>query len=98
VKNITAKELAEKVKAGEKLNIIDVREDFEVAMGKIPGAQHIPLGEITEKIETLNKKEHYYIVCRSGGRSSNACHYLMDQGFDVTNMTGGMLEWEDEVE
>lgn len=95
---ITAKELAEKRKKGEKLNIIDVREDEEVALGKIPGARHIPLGEIPNHLNEFNKEEHYYIVCRSGGRSARACDFLADYHFNTTNVSGGMLAWEDEVE
>ncbi|SHF86661.1 rhodanese-like domain-containing protein [Ornithinibacillus halophilus] len=98
MKEITAKELAEKVKKGEEVNIIDVREDDEVAAGKIPGARHIRLGDIPDSFDKLNKNEHYYMVCRSGGRSGKACEILKSEGFDVTNMTGGMLAWEDEVE
>ena len=98
MKEITANELAKKVKAGEKVNIIDVRDDEEVAEGKIPGARHIKLGDIPERHNELDKSEHYYMVCRSGGRSGNACAYLIQQGYDVTNMVGGMLAWEDEVE
>lgn len=98
MKTISTTELATKLKNGEKLNLIDVREDDEVAMGKIPGAKHIPLGELPERLDELSKDEHYFMVCRSGGRSMMACEFLTDNGFDVTNMAGGMLAWEDEVE
>lgn len=98
MKEITAKELEQKLVAGEKINIIDVREDEEVAMGIIPGAKHIPLGQIPERLDKIDKKEHYYMVCRSGGRSGNACQFLTQYGYNVTNMAGGMLDWEGETE
>lgn len=98
MKEITAKELERKRDAGEKLNIIDVREDEEVEMGIIPGAKHIALGQIPESLNELNKNEHYYMVCRSGGRSGSACDFLIQNGYNVTNMVGGMLDWEGEVE
>lgn len=98
MKQITTKELAEKVKKGEKVNIIDVREHDEVARGKIPGANHIPLGDISNRLKELDKNEHYYIACHSGARSSMACQLLSQNGFDVTNMEGGMMSWQDEVE
>jgi rhodanese-related sulfurtransferase len=98
MKQITTTELAKKIKDGEKVNIIDVREDDEVAEGKIPGARHIRLGDLPDRVNELDKNEHYYIACRSGGRSSMACDLLTSQGYNVTNMTGGMLSWEDEVE
>ncbi|MCF3943190.1 rhodanese-like domain-containing protein [Oceanobacillus alkalisoli] len=98
MKEITAKELETKRIAEEKLNIIDVREDEEVAMGIIPGAKHIPLGQIPERLDELNKNEHYYMVCRSGGRSGRACDFLIQNGYNVTNMAGGMLDWKGETE
>ncbi|SER80027.1 Rhodanese-related sulfurtransferase [Gracilibacillus ureilyticus] len=98
MKEIQPTELADKLKQGEKLHIIDVREDDEVATGMIPGAKHIRLGEIPERIDELDKDEHYYIVCRSGGRSGRATEYLEANGINATNMNGGMLAWEDEIE
>ncbi|MCU9594561.1 rhodanese-like domain-containing protein [Caldibacillus thermolactis] len=98
MKKIYAKQLEEKLKAGEQLNILDVREDEEVATGKIPGAKHIPLGQIPERLNELVKDKPYYIVCRSGGRSGQACAFLSAKGYDVTNVEGGMLAWEGETE
>lgn len=98
LREITAKELEDKLHARERLKIIDVREDEEVAAGKIPNAIHLPLDQISDRINELDKNEHYYIVCRSGGRSANACQYLHQLGHNVTNMVGGMLEWEGETE
>ena len=98
MKEITAKELEQKLNAGEKLTIVDVREDEEVGTGKIPGVRHIPLGQIPDRLDELDKSGHYYMVCRSGGRSGNACQFLIQNGYNVTNMVGGMLEWEGEME
>ncbi|CQR47922.1 Thiosulfate sulfurtransferase GlpE [Paraliobacillus sp. PM-2] len=97
MKEISAEALAEKLEQNEKVNIIDVREDFEVEEGKIPEAKHIPLGEIEQRAKELDKNAHYYMVCRSGGRSGNACALLESQGYHVTNMTGGMLAWTGKV-
>lgn len=98
MKEITTQELLEKLTDGEALNMIDVREDDEVAEGIIPGAKHIALGELPERLHELDKDQHYVMICRSGGRSGNACHFLSEQGYDVANMVGGMLDWEGEVE
>ncbi|MFC4404901.1 rhodanese-like domain-containing protein [Gracilibacillus xinjiangensis] len=97
MKEIQPAELAEKLNSGEKLNIIDVREDDEVAAGVIPGAKHIRLGEIPERMNELDKDEHYYMVCRSGARSGRATEYLEANGIEATNMAGGMLAWEEDV-
>lgn len=98
LKNITAEELLQRMDSGEQFHVVDVREDDEVAQGIIPGAIHIPLGELQERNTELNRETSYIMVCRSGGRSAMACQILDDLGYDVTNMTGGMLAWEGEVE
>ncbi|GAB3047149.1 rhodanese-like domain-containing protein [Virgibacillus ainsalahensis] len=98
MKSVKTNELEERIKNKSDVNVIDVREDDEVAQGKIPGAKHIPLGEISDRINELDKNKHYYMVCRSGGRSSKACEFLLNQEFDVTNVDGGMLAWTEKVE
>lgn len=98
MKEITTEELLEKINAGETLHLIDVREDDEVAEGMIPGAKHIALGEVATRLEELDKSKSYIMICRSGGRSGNACNFLAEQGYDVTNMVGGMLAWEGDVQ
>lgn len=98
MKSITSEELTEKVNNEENINIIDVRENEEIATGKIPGAIHIRLGDIPESLDKLDKDKHYYLVCRSGGRSGTAGEFLKEEGYDVTNVLGGMMNWEGELE
>ncbi len=98
MKTITPKEVEERLRAGESLHIIDVREPEEVAAGKIPGAVNIPLGLIEFRMHELDKNEEYILVCRSGGRSGRAAEFLDSRGYHVVNMTGGMLAWEGPVE
>lgn len=97
MKTITAAQTREKWNAGERLSIIDVREKKEVAAGMIPGAKHIRLSEIPDRLDEIEKDKAHIIVCRSGSRSANAVSYLEKQGFDVSNMTGGMLDWKEKV-
>ena len=94
MKRFTAKEVQKKLENGEQLNIIDVREVDEVKEGKIPEAIHIPLGLVEFKMNELDKKKQYVMVCRSGARSGRAATYLEGQGFDVINMDGGMMAYE----
>lgn len=98
MKTITPKEVEERLRAGESLHIIDVREPEEVVAGKIPGAVNIPLGLIEFRMHELDKNEEYILVCRSGGRSGRAAEFLDSRGYRVINMTGGMLAWEGPVE
>ncbi|MGG1215503.1 rhodanese-like domain-containing protein [Micromonospora provocatoris] len=98
MKSMDTTQLLEQLDANEDLYIIDVREDDEVAQGVIPGAKHIALGTIPERLEEIDRSKPYIIVCKAGGRSANACAYLEAQGFDVTNLEGGMLAYDGELE
>ncbi|MBY6038080.1 rhodanese-like domain-containing protein [Fictibacillus nanhaiensis] len=82
------------LKSGEKLNIIDVRENDEVSQGMIPGAKHIPLGEVASRLNELDQTKEYIMVCRSGKRSEKACNVLSANHFKVKNMSGGMMNWD----
>ncbi|MGN1387472.1 MAG: rhodanese-like domain-containing protein [Bacillus sp. (in: firmicutes)] len=97
MKEISTKELEQLLNAGEDVNMIDVRETHEVAEGHIPGVINIPLGLLEFRMNELDKSKEYIMVCRSGGRSGQATQFLTGQGFNVTNMIGGMLAWEGEV-
>ena len=98
MKEIAVKEVQEALAQGQNLKLIDVREVEEVQEGHIPGVIHMPLGLLEFRMHELNKNESYIIVCRSGARSGRATQFLESQGFDVTNMVGGMLAWEGEVQ
>jgi rhodanese-related sulfurtransferase len=98
MKNITVEELKARMDSGEKLNILDVREDVERADFHI-GGTHFRLRRIQdmaiEEIEDL-KDEEVIIYCRSGNRSQMAALMLEHMGFKNTvNVTGGMLDWVD---
>lgn len=97
IKTITTEELEKKIENGEELNLIDVREDEEVAGGMIPGAKHVKMGDIPARVDEFDKDKEYIFICRSSRRSENVCHYMQDQGFKVVNMAGGMLDWKGEV-
>ncbi|MDR5591028.1 rhodanese-like domain-containing protein [Christiangramia sp. SM2212] len=78
--------------------ILDVRTEEEVEEGYIPNSKNIDIykgqGFINE-VEKLDKSKHYYIYCRSGKRSSQACTLLDQMGFSETyNLLGGFSEWE----
>lgn len=76
--------------------ILDVREQDEWEAGHAPGAVHIPLGELPQRLDELPDTDQgtVAVVCRSGGRSSRAVAWLTQQGFDVANLEGGMRAWQ----
>jgi rhodanese-related sulfurtransferase len=98
MKTINVAELNQKLKNGEKLHLVDVRETFEHDECNIGGIL-LPLGEIrmgdTEKIDHL-KDEEVFLYCRSGNRSGQAALILETMGFsNCTNVVGGMLAWQE---
>jgi len=92
-KELLPREVAAKLKKGEKLTIVDVREKDEWRSGHIPGAKHIPLGQIPLRVGELDPHVDTILVCQSGGRSSRACDYLTQLGYRAVNMKGGMAQW-----
>lgn len=97
MKSITAEDLRKRLEAGEQLNIVDVREDDEVAAGMIEGAVHIPLGEVEMRADELDKTKEYYLICRGGRRSALAGDILEEKGFETVNVEGGMTDWTGET-
>ncbi len=90
----TAEELRARLDAGEKIHLIDVREHEEVAQGMIPGAIHMPLGQVPQRLDSIPREEEVIFICRSGYRSDQACQYLASLGYTgTTNLVGGMLAW-----
>lgn len=91
--------LKQKIEGHEKFTIVDVREPAEYAFGHLPGAKHIPLGELEKRFEELEKEDDLYIICRTGNRSDFAAQELTKKGFNkVTNVVPGMSSWEGPVE
>lgn len=74
--------------------LLDVREDNEWAAGHAPGATHVPLAEVPQRLADLPDADPLYVICRSGGRSSRAADWLNGQGVAAVNVDGGMLRWE----
>ncbi|KIL41176.1 sulfurtransferase [Gordoniibacillus kamchatkensis] len=95
LETISPEEVKRRLGAGEKLNIIDVREPEEVLQGRIPGAVNIPLGELPERHGEIARSGEIILVCRSGNRSQRAYQYLSSLNIPgLRNMTGGMLAWD----
>ena len=96
---ITVTELKARMDRGDHFTLVDVREPYEVAIAKIPGAILIPLGQIGERAGELNPDDEIILHCRSGKRSADALHILEAKGFtNLKNVVGGILAWSAEVD
>lgn len=91
---VTVHEAAELQGDGEGALLVDVREPNEFAQGRAEGAVLLPLGHLNTRFEELPRDRKLLLVCRTGGRSSNATQFLASQGFDnAVNVSGGMVAW-----
>jgi len=81
--------------------VLDVRTEEEVEQGYIPNAVNIDIymGQgFLDEVEKLDKSKNYYVYCRSGKRSAQACMLMKQLGFESTyNLLGGFIEWEGDV-
>ncbi len=73
--------------------IVDVRESFEFEAGHADGAMSVPMTELNERHLEIPKDQEVLLICKSGGRSSQACQLLGKANYNVTNISGGSIEW-----
>ena len=91
-----AQELHERLQAGEKVVIVDVREEFErTQFGFLEGSVHIPLRELSTRWEELKEADEIVCYCAAGARSYNAAMLLRENGlFNATSLEGGISAWK----
>jgi len=79
--------------------LLDVRENFEVNISKIPGSIHIPMDQIPNRLGELDSKKDIIIYCKSGVRSASVCEYLINKNFkSLKNVKGGIKSWSLEID
>ncbi len=101
MEDLTQEEWVSQLESDANAVILDVRTDAEVADGIIPNAIHIDIHKgqgFIDELEALDKTKNYYVYCRSGNRSRQACAIMENLGFNnAYNLLGGMLEWEGNI-
>jgi len=96
---ISVQELKRKMDASEAFELIDVREPFEFEIARIDGAKLIPLGEIAERADELQREQPIVVHCHTGRRSAQAVQLLKQSGFaSVYNLEGGIDAWSDFID
>ena len=88
---VTIADLAQQL--GNGAYVLDVREDDEYASGHVPGAHHIPLGSLEERIGEVEDGGRVWVICRSGARSQKGADILFANGIDAVSVAGGTLGW-----
>lgn len=93
IPEVDVTELARQRAAGAPL--IDVREPDEYDEGHVPGAQHIALGTVPDRVAEVPGERPVYVICAKGGRSYKAAEFYRSQGIDAINVAGGTTAWID---
>ncbi len=90
--NLSGRAFKKQLEAAEKAVLLDVRTAGEFSGGTIPGSKNIDFLSPTfgKKVESLGKDATYFVFCRSGNRSGQACKMMHKMGFDVRNLSGGI--------
>jgi molybdopterin/thiamine biosynthesis adenylyltransferase/rhodanese-related sulfurtransferase len=97
--DITATELAQRMREGNHLRLIDVREPHELEISHLEGAQLIPLGQLAARMSELDSAEEIVLFCKAGTRSARALELLASAGFrKMKNLKGGINAWAREVD
>lgn len=97
---VTVKELKQALdNPASGIRVIDVRELAEYQVARIPGAQLLPLSELTQRWGELDPSKEYYLHCKAGVRSMKALLFLRQQGFKhLKSVKGGISAWSDEID
>ncbi|NKI33408.1 rhodanese-like domain-containing protein [Croceivirga thetidis] len=99
--DLSQQEWAEQLQADDNAFILDVRTPEEVEEGYIENSTNIDIylgQEFLDELEKLDKSKNYYVYCRSGNRSGQACALMNHAGFENTyNLEGGFMNWDGEV-
>jgi len=99
IPEITPSDLAARLRRGDDIDLIDVREPHELNIAQIPNVRLIPLGTLAEALPTLDSSREAVVICRTGARSGRAVQQLRAAGFaKVWNLAGGIHRWADEVD
>jgi adenylyltransferase/sulfurtransferase len=97
---ITATELKQRLDNGEDIQIVDVRESFEVEIARLPDTIHIPLAEVVNRMSEIDPARETVVHCKGGVRSARAIEALKRSGFsgNLINLRGGIMAWSNEVD
>ena len=96
---ITPVALASRLERGDVPLLLDVREPYEWAIARLPGARLVPLNRLPDALDTLNRSEEIVVYCHHGLRSAAAVEWLREEGFGLArNLAGGIDRWTRDVD
>jgi rhodanese-related sulfurtransferase len=98
MKEITVSELKKLRDENADIQLIDIREDYEIDIAEM-GGEHIPMSDVMENLDKISKTKQVVIHCRTGARSAAICNSLERAGYkNVYNLKGGIIAWANEID
>jgi adenylyltransferase/sulfurtransferase len=91
--DVSPQELKERLDHQHALVLVDVRENWETMLCRLPHALHMPVEEIELRAEELNPNEEIVVYCHHGVRSAAVAQYLRQRGYNARNLAGGLDAW-----
>lgn len=88
----TPAEVAELIER-DGVQLVDVRETYEVEAGRIAGSRHVTLSELSARADEIDRDRPVVFYCRVGGRSAMATQAFQGAGYDAHNLAGGIVDW-----
>jgi len=98
IPEVTPAEYIDRRDRGEKLTLLDVREEWELQVASVPGIVHIPMNDVPKRMAELNRDTEIVVLCRSGRRSLEVAKFLQPHGFRTSNLSGGILAWSRDID
>ncbi|HEU4778422.1 MAG TPA: rhodanese-like domain-containing protein [Steroidobacteraceae bacterium] len=99
IREVPVEELKARRDRGEKPLVLDVREEWELQLARIPDVLHVPMSQIPARLGEFQRNVEVIVMCHAGGRSMRVAHFLASQGFtDVANLSGGISAWSQAVD
>ena len=96
--DIEPAQLARRINEDGSLLILDIREPWEWSVGRIGEPRLLPMGELEERVDSLDRSLELIVYCHHGTRSSVAAEWLRARGFRARNLTGGIDRWSREID
>ena len=98
IREVEPAEVVERLKKGEQLGLIDVRDPIELQVSRLPGALVIPTGQVQLHFDELDRNKEWVVFCRSGQRSARVVKAMQDAGLKAVNLKGGINAWADQID
>ena len=99
IREVSVDELKAARDRGETPLVLDVREEWELQLARIPDVVHVPMNQLSARLSEFSPAVETVVMCHAGGRSMRVAHFLASQGFtNVANLSGGICAWSQIVD